>query len=1058
MRKLHHSVLIGLLGTLVGCTGAAGDPGAQGEQGVAGEVGKTALSKSSVEAPGANCKDGGTKIEVGVDKNANSTLDTAEITSTSYVCNGTGTPALVKTTAEAAGTNCTNGGTKVEAGLDANANGTLDAAEITATSYICSGTNGDPGQNGADGGTGYSALVRTGAEAYGANCAFGGVKIETGLDTNADATLQDSEVNAAATTYACALAPAGALSPSTGINLAYKTVSTDAAAPVTVRFTLKDDRGFPLDLAGKYSINTAIQPRFALGYFTKDATTGIVSPLTVYTKSGATPLPTAYNPASAGQGTLKENGSGAGDYTYTFPSTTTTNGAVAIAYDAAKVGLTHVVWAQVSRQTDEVFPTNANTFYATDQDYYFVPDGSSAPIATREIANQAGCDKCHNKFKAETTTSAAFHGGGRVNVRFCNVCHNPGRTTNLSANSATFVHRIHNGEHVPVADQFHAIAATYPQDIRNCDQCHSGAANGAQAQSNPTRAACTGCHSFVQFAVGSPVVNTACAHPPAVDSAGLPVACKHTGNYKADDTGCVGCHAAADIASYHTPVAGPDPANSWVVGGTNANTNASYLAAVGFKPSGSTAISYDLKSVAVVADTVDATIKRLQMTFKLKATTAGVTTDVVFPDKTAATELIPNFVGSPSAYFAYSLPQDGIAAPTDFNASASGYIRSIWNGTATGTGAGTLVADPVNAGYYILTLTGIAVPATATAVTGGLGYTYSLSSSAPLVQTNVPEYPFTAVGGTLTTTGTATTGFQGATASCTVAVPCTCSVASPCYTQKNQGGLSVPAANVWKTATGYTARRAIVETAKCAACHGALGVSPTFHSGQRNDGPTCSFCHNPNRTSSGWAAGSKYFIHAIHAGRKRVVDFTWHATSVGPGYGEVEFPGTLNNCEGCHTSNTYDFTNATNLTALASELPMTVATGKYNSDPLANSTYYTLSPLVTADNVKDYGVGYATSNQTSGFRNGVACTTGAPCVCSLAAPCNAEGTTLMISPIMTACSACHDSPVALQHMKANGGHYYEPRSTALAATADTEQCMVCHGPGRVAAIGEVHQH
>ena len=73
-----------------------------------------------------------------------------------------------------------------------------------------------------------------------------------------------------------------------------------------------------------------------------------------------------------------------------------------IAYDAAKLGLTHVVWTQVSRQTDSVFPTNANTFYANDLDYYFVPDGSAAPIATREIANQDGCDGCHAKFKAET--------------------------------------------------------------------------------------------------------------------------------------------------------------------------------------------------------------------------------------------------------------------------------------------------------------------------------------------------------------------------------------------------------------------------------------------------------------------------------------------------------------------------------------------------------------------------------------------------------------------------------------------------------------------------------
>ena len=36
---------------------------------------------------------------------------------------------------------------------------------------------------------------------------------------------------------------------------------------------------------------------------------------------------------------------------------------------------------------------------------------------------------------------------------------------------------------------------------------------------------------------------------------------------------------------------------------------------------------------------------------------------------------------------------------------------------------------------------------------------------------------------------------------------------------------------------------------------------------------------------------------------------------------------------------TYDFTNATNLNALGAESLVTVATGKYSSDPLVNPTY-----------------------------------------------------------------------------------------------------------------------
>ena len=55
-----------------------------------------------------------------------------------------GLNALIKTTAEPAGANCANGGTKIETGLDADGNGTLDAGEVNAgqTRYVCDGSTG----------------------------------------------------------------------------------------------------------------------------------------------------------------------------------------------------------------------------------------------------------------------------------------------------------------------------------------------------------------------------------------------------------------------------------------------------------------------------------------------------------------------------------------------------------------------------------------------------------------------------------------------------------------------------------------------------------------------------------------------------------------------------------------------------------------------------------------------------------------------------------------------------------------------------------------------------
>lgn len=59
-----------------------------------------------------------------------------------------GQTVLTKTTPETAGTNCPTGGTKIETGLDTNRSGSLDASEVTQTTYVCNGTNGSQGPAG----------------------------------------------------------------------------------------------------------------------------------------------------------------------------------------------------------------------------------------------------------------------------------------------------------------------------------------------------------------------------------------------------------------------------------------------------------------------------------------------------------------------------------------------------------------------------------------------------------------------------------------------------------------------------------------------------------------------------------------------------------------------------------------------------------------------------------------------------------------------------------------------------------------------------------------------
>lgn len=186
-------VLTGNIKGPVGPSGAVGAQGVQGPQGIQGATGAQGI-QGIAGTPGAAGTNG---------------------------TNGQNT--LVKTTTESAGTNCTTGGIKIEYGLDANNNGTLELSEINAslTKYVCNGAVGATGAvgaqgiqgiqgvagangtNGTNGVDGKNTLAKTTTEAAGANCTTGGVKIEYGLDANNNGTLDISEINATLTRYVC---------------------------------------------------------------------------------------------------------------------------------------------------------------------------------------------------------------------------------------------------------------------------------------------------------------------------------------------------------------------------------------------------------------------------------------------------------------------------------------------------------------------------------------------------------------------------------------------------------------------------------------------------------------------------------------------------------------------------------------------------------------------------------------------------------------------------------------------------------------------------------------
>jgi OmcA/MtrC family decaheme c-type cytochrome len=100
-------------------------------------------------------------------------------------------------------------------------------------------------------------------------------------------------------------------------------------------------------------------------------------------------------------------------------------------------------------------------------------------------------------------------------------------------------------------------------------------------------------------------------------------------------------------------------------------------------------------------------------------------------------------------------------------------------------------------------------------------------------------------------------------------------------------------------------RRAVVDIAKCNACHSNLA----FHGDQRNTVEGCVVCHNPNQTDAARRPAAqnpaqtvdfKSMIHRLHRGHAEESEYTVY------GFGNVAhdlrfgYPGDLRNCNACH--------------------------------------------------------------------------------------------------------------------------------------------------------------
>jgi len=568
--------------------------------------------------------------------------------------------------------------------------------------------------------------------------------------------------------------------------------------------------------------------------------------------------------------------------------------------------------------------------------YDFRPDGG-AVTSTRNIVKIDSCSECH--------AGKVLAHGSRKDPQYCMTCHTDqirysfsqeasstnggltltGTTRPTAAvvdgralgNYPNMIHHIHMGDELVKQGYFFNAAAEgkfnevkYPQPRTNCVKCHDGSANAVNKTANgdnwksvPSRLACGGCHDGINFATGRGTTLADAAAGKAATSIG------HIGGAKADDTQCALCHDATTIPVYHVTV---DPQLS------DANSRAWYT------PAGSTtavasAAASQLGTLPADVHKVNFEIAQVTVAGAAGAKQAVVKYRILMDGSPAtmnATGFLFNQIdGSPSIYVAYAVPQDGIAAPADWNASVNDTVKHIRDktaGTASECAAPSSVkgvpsqTGPDASGYYTATL-GCVIPDAAAMVTAAIGINY-----AGLIQLDAAGY--------------------------------------------TKGILLREPKFAIKTADGYTARRQVVSADKCNNCHGQLGILPSFHGGARNNGEGCVMCHQPNTATGhvgsannfggGWSVAGKNLIHGIHGSTKREQAFTYEATAANPtGFQDVTYPGVLKNCEQCHVAGSYDFSGAANAAALPNLLWITDAKGDMSNPTKAASLG--LSPWVT---------------------------------------------------------------------------------------------------------------
>ena len=772
-------------------------------------------------------------------------------------------------------------------------------------------------------------------------------------------------------------------------NIQAQIIGVTVNSPPVVTFALSDETGQPLDPNGVLASNSGNRLRFFIAQL--DATGNYKNYIT--DSSG---LPTFDGSSSGGNPVGSFATVSPGVYTYTFGADIKTRAF----FDATR---THTVAMQILRNVTK----NGKPFQQISNPYFnFVPSGA-AVAATREVVSISACNQCHGKLGA--------HGGSRVEIALCILCHNAGAATLATGQSIDFkqmIHKIHMSRNLPSKGYFtsttfqnfstvtypvfsaDALANTVPMDCVKCHQAGTdsfGKSYGKNIdnwKTNPTIAACTSCHNTTSFngsATGT------------VDGVAGVALTAHTGGTQADGScSASACHPSTG-AEYGISV--PGIHTVWEKSATNQGIVAKVISAsnVGFG-------------------------KYPRVTFQV--TDAAGNPIVIDPGTTTPFLTGPNqtvvFKNNVQIYFSVK-PKNGpdflntkpASDPAYFSANVQGLATSNSGGQVQVNQTTSLATVDASKGIYFINFS----TATRSVLTGSLLASPPVRTPTPLprqagdyatgavvafaVQATRSDIPIVR-----TIVGTPTTTVLGS------------GVTVSSSTILNPVTPAMEAANVYYDlgsglpATQDQFRRKVVDNAKCIACHniivggpGANGV-PVLHSGGRPNAEACVLCHGPNKNESDF----KFLIHRFHTGKDSTGAQTngaqagsrWLTT-----YQGITYPNDRRRCDACHI----DANPALPLPNPASFL----ASGSF---PTRQDTPFSISPGTTAF--------------TGGFSYN-----GGPGVQTTMPATN------RIPPVTAVCLSCHDG-VTGTVAGASGG----PTGHAIAnygtAPNFSEQCSTCH--------------